>query len=174
VVFSNLGSGKNVQWDDNNDGTGDRNLVAADGVQVSLWWAPAGVTNPNDDRWQMLGAPANLVAAGLFSAGNRTVPGATASTPYSFQVRAWETAVYGTTSGGWTAANAAPSAKISLRSPILEAPTGGFGSPAGPPTNLAPLFGQQPNILVGIVPEPSVFALGVLGVGALLMLRRRK
>jgi uncharacterized protein (TIGR03382 family) len=41
--------------------------------------------------------------------------------------------------------------------------------------NLAPLFGAEPNITIGIiVPEPSVFALGVMGAGALLMLRRRK
>jgi len=173
VVFSNVGANKNVQWDANADGVGDRNLATTDGVQLSLWYAPAGTTDRESAAWQMLGNPAALIAAGLFSGGNRTVPGAVQGTAYSFQVRAWETAVYGTAATGWTEAKAA-NGKISLFTPILETATGGFGTPPGPAVNLAPLFGAQPNILVGQVPEPSVLALGVLGVGALLMLRRRK
>lgn len=175
VVFSNVGANKNVKIDTTGDGVADRDLLAADGVQLSLWYAPAGTTDKNSDTWQMLGNPAALIAAGLFSGGNRTVPGATANTPYAFQVRAWETAVYGSTAQGWVDANRA-NGKISIATPLIETPTGGFGSPPGPAVNLAPLFGaaSQPNILVGQVPEPSVLALGVLGVGALLMLRRRK
>jgi len=173
VVFSNVGANKNVQWDANNDGVGDRNLATTDGVQLSLWYAPAGTTDRESAAWQMLGNPAALIAAGLFSGGNRTVPSAVQGTAYSFQVRAWETAVYGTAGTGWEAAKAA-NGKISLFTPILETATGGFGVPPGPAVNLAPLFGAQANILVGQVPEPSVLALGVLGVGALLMLRRRK
>lgn len=175
VVFSNVGASKNVRFDSTGDGVGDRDLTVADAVQVSLWYAPAGTTDRNDPAWAMLGNPANLIAAGLFSGGNRTVPSATAATPYSFQVRAWETAVYGTAGTAWDQASRTPGAKVSVFTPILETATGGFGTPPGPAVNLAPLFGAQPNITVGtVVPEPSVFALGVLGVGAFLMLRRRK
>jgi MYXO-CTERM domain-containing protein len=177
VVFQNIGSGKPVRYDVNmngvNDETLDKNLVAADGVQLSLWFAPAGTTDPKATSWEMLGVPTAVVGSGLFAGGNRTVPGATdASLRFSFQVRAWETAVYGNTASGWAQASTANGAKISLSSPVIDSNTGGFGTV--PPVNMAPLFGAQPNILVGVVPEPSVFALGVLGVGALLMLRRRK
>jgi MYXO-CTERM domain-containing protein len=175
VLFSNVGANKNVKWDANNDGVGDRDLATTDGVQVSLWFAPAGTTDPAAASWAMLGNPAPLIAAGLFSGGKRTVPDATAGTVYSFQVRAWETAVYGTAPTAWAQASGTVGAKVTTFSPNLQTATGGFGTPPGPDVNLAPLFGAQPNIMVGtVVPEPSVLALGVLGVGALLMLRRRK
>lgn len=175
VTFSNIGSGKPAQFDENGDGVGDRALAAADGVQLSLWFAPAGTTDLNAPTWQMVGVPISPLSGGLFTAA-RTVPGAVQNDLYSFQVRAWETAVYGSTSDGWAAASAAPVAKITVKTPLVEAGTGGWGSPPSTAVNLAPLFGAagQPNITVATVPEPSVLALGVLGVGALLMLRRRK
>lgn len=176
MTFSNVGGNRNVLFDDTGDGVGDRNMVAADGVQVSLWFAPAGTRDLNSDAWQMLGAPANLLTAGLFSGGTRTVPNATQGTLYAFQVRAWETTLYGTTAAGWTAANAAAVAhKISINSAVVDAATGGWGTPAGVAVNLAPLWQTGSGaFVVATVPEPSVIALGVLGVGALLLLRRRK
>jgi MYXO-CTERM domain-containing protein len=176
VTFSNIGGNRNVQFDENNDGVGDRNLAAADGVQVSLWFAPAGTTDTGASAWQMVGAPANIISPGLFSGGTRTVPGATEGTRYAFQVRAWETAVYGTTAAGWDAANnAAVAHKVSTGSAVVDAGTGGWGTPPGVAVSLAPLWQTgSGSFVVASVPEPSVLALGVLGVGALLMLRRRK
>ncbi len=60
-------------------------------------------------------------------------------------------------------------------SPIIVSFTGGWGVNPSPAVSLAPRFATQPNIVVGtVVPEPSVFVLGALGVSAVLMLRRRK
>lgn len=179
VVFSNLGSGKNVRIDRTGDGVGDADLANSDGVQVSLWVAPTGTTDPNAASWVMLGNPSALLLTGVFSAGTRTVPNtvvanATSDTVYSFQVRAWETSIYGTAADAWATASRTPNAKVTISSPVVESKTGNWGTPPSNAINLSPIFGAAPNILVGtVVPEPSVLALGVLGIGALLMLRRR-
>lgn len=154
--------------DTTGDGVGDRNLALADGVSVSLWWAPAGTTDPAAASWQQLGARVNIISAtpGFFFGGTRTVPSDAGGT-YAFQVRAWDASI-----NDWRSAQTTVGAKISVISPIFESSTGGGGSPPAPAVNLATII---PSVTVGtVVPEPSVLALGVLGVGALLLLRRRK
>jgi hypothetical protein len=108
---------------------------------------------------------------GLFSGGGRTAPGITPAGGFGlFQVRVWE-----------TAAGADYREAILRGDAQYQAGTSGIlrvdtGDPTTvPPGTAASLvaagltgFGVSP------VPEPSVIGLGLLGAGALLMLRRRK
>jgi hypothetical protein len=104
--------------------------------------------------------------AGRFLGGTATTP---ASTPAGnvawFAVQAWQN-----TFASYAAAVAGGG--IVGTSSIFSLATGGGGSPPGPATSLtAP--GGFTGLAVAPVPEPSTIALGVLGVAALL-LRRRK
>jgi len=89
-------------------------------------------------------------------------PGATASV----QIRAWASAA----GASYEAALAANGA-TGQSTPILSIVTGGAGSPPSLPADLAGL--QSFAITGGVVPEPSVLALGALG-GLALLIRRRK
>lgn len=83
----------------------------------------------------------------------------------TFQLRAWDNANGTVTS--WSAAIAGSLGRG--ESLPFANPTGGGGTPATLPSNLAGLT----SFNIYVVPEPSLIALGALGLGALL-LRRRK
>jgi hypothetical protein len=94
-----------------------------------------------------------------------------AGTPINFQIRAWSVA------GGanWNTALAAAAAnplEIALGWSAVGTVTPGSTPPA-------PLFGTTPGLLTrgfqigGVIPEPSSIALGLLGLGTLLVFRRR-
>jgi len=83
----------------------------------------------------------------------------------TFQLRAWDNA--NGTINSWAAAMAGVLGRGSS-SPFVNS-TGGGGTPATLPSNLTGLTAFN----LYIVPEPSLIALGALGLGALL-LRRRK
>lgn len=150
------------------DGT---SVVAGDGIRAALYWAP--LSDPNN--FTQIGADSTVAVsppvAGTFAAGSRTTGNATAPGGVArFQVRAWELA-YGST---FEAAMAAPAmggrtAKLGI-SNTVEMPTG--NPPLTPAASLTANGLQSFQLM--IVPEPSVVALGVMGVGALLLLRRRK
>jgi hypothetical protein len=119
--------------------------------QAGLFFAPAGVTD--DSMFMQVGAPGSFISGGRVFAGTRETP---SSGTFNFQVRVWEVAD--------------PNHKGS--SSIFAITTGNpNGTPATPPANIVPGFD---GIQMSVVPEPSVIALGALGAGALLMLRRRK
>jgi hypothetical protein len=162
VVFGNSASSLIL------DGKDGLAAAGADGIRAALYWAP--LSDP--DNFTQIGAFANVgvPVAGTFSGGNRTTGNATAPGAVArFQVRAWESA-YGAT---FEEAIAAPAmgGRVALRgvSNIMEFQTG--APPASPPTTLINNGLQGFTV---VVPEPSVVALGIMGVGALLLLRRRK
>jgi hypothetical protein len=102
--------------------------------------------------------------AGLFSGGGRTVQSITPPGGFGlFQVRVWDTA-----SGS---ADVAKLTGMYGESGILRVDTG--DPTTVPPGTPSPLTGLA-SFTVTPVPEPSSIALGLLGVGTLLMLRRRK
>lgn len=145
------------------DGTG----ADSDGIVVGLYWA--SLTAP--DVFTQIGgsAPVGVPVSGRFSGGNRTTGPATAPGAQArFQVRAWELS-YGST---YELAIVAPAANgrraLAGTSNIFQTGTGDGGQI--PPQ---PLTGLQ-GFTVIPVPEPSTIALGVIGAGALLLLRRRK
>jgi hypothetical protein len=152
-------------------------VVAGTTFRVALYYLPDG---PEPSRDEMLltglsvGANAPIApAAGLYAAGTRTTPVTTPGAGFAwFQVRCWETA-FGTSYEA-AVANAAPqNGRLALAgtSNIIRVKTG------DPVNNIAPgaltAFGLQ-TFLVTQVPEPTTIGLAAMGIGALLLLRRKK
>lgn len=134
------------------------------GFTVALYWGVLGTTDAN--ALVQIGATGLInPTPGRYSAGTRTTGNATAPGQSAvFQVRAWET------SGGSTYEQAVASGTAYYGSSALfTSATGGAGSP---PSAAVSLSATVPGFT--LVPEPSTFALGALGIGALLMVRRRK
>ena len=107
-------------------------------------------------------------AAGYFtSLGDVQVDGFAAGANVAIQVRAWDNA--GGTINSWDAAT------VRGESSIINVTLGGAGSPPSIAANLSG-FGTDGSAAfqLAVVPEPSTFALGALGIGALLMVRRRQ
>jgi hypothetical protein len=144
---------------------------------VALYWLPDSATAPvtGDFGSQNLAAVTNMVSAGGGNFGIVRIDGITPSgAPAWFQLRAWENVLgVGTT---WEQAMVTPSPQ---GRPAL-AGTSNIGKiDTGDPTTVPP--GTAPNTALTLkgfvmvpVPEPSVIGLGVLGLGALLLLRRRQ
>jgi hypothetical protein len=152
---------------DNAD-TGSPLVTGAKMISVGLYWAPIGSTD-----FVLIGNPVDVgtPVAGVYNGGTRsTGPATVGGAQAQFEVRAWEKA-FGST---YEAAIAAPNqggrpAKRGVSNRITVT----TGNPMGePPTNPQPLTGL--TAFAVDVPEPSVIALGVIGAGALLLLRRRK
>jgi len=135
---------------------------------AALYYAPDGVTD--EGMFMQLGAAASLLGNGVVFAGTRTTPSTTPGGGVcNFQVRAWLTA-----EGTYEENLTKPGVGQVGRSAILNMPTGNPSAvPATLPTSLVADGGLQ-GFQITIVPEPSVVALGLLGAGALLLLRRRK
>lgn len=136
---------------------------------IGLYVAPAGTT---DESLFTLVTPTALnqgppVSNGRFNGGTSFVIPGNNGTPIAFQVRAWSV------SGGSTYEAAS--------APFLYRGKSTIGS-ATPATGLgiAPqLFGTDVGQVGGFVltpniPEPSSIALGLLGLGAIALFRRRK
>ena len=157
------------------DYTGSALLVGT-GFTAQLWGA-AG-TGASEGSLAVVattsfrtGSAAGFVNTALLPGGQSAVaiPGAPTPGPAAqatIQLRAWDN--LGGVVGSWSAAMAAgaPSGKSTL---FNTGTLGGTDSPAASPPNLTGLT----SFNLTIVPEPGVIALGVLGLGALL-LRRRK
>lgn len=149
---------------------------AGTSFKVSLYWlsdrTPAPTTpdfGPSSVAWTT-----NLTLAGGANAGLVKVDGINpAGANAYFQVRAWE-AAFG---ASYEEAIANPAL---IGGHLALAGTSNIGRiDTGDPTTVPP--GTAPNTALTLkgftlvpVPEPSVIGLGVLGIGALLLLRRRK
>jgi hypothetical protein len=113
-------------------------------------------------------------AAGIYVGGTRSAPTPTPGATGWFQVRAWETA-FGNTYEEAVANPTPQGGRLALvgTSNIIKVDTG--DPTTVPPGTAGTLTGNGISwFLVTPVPEPSVIGLGVLGIGALLLLRRRK
>jgi len=170
VNFSNAtgNTTQRVRMDDPNTGA-----LAPAGTTYSfgLYYAADGTSD--ESMFVMLGASTGVAGAagtqtGLYNGGTRTAPTATAGGFGMFQVRGWETA-YG---ASYELARASNQGRLG-KSNIVRVDTGDPTTvPAGTPASLTAAgisgFALTP------VPEPSAIALGILGAGTLLLLRRRK
>lgn len=132
---------------------------------VGLYYGPAGTTDPT--TMTLLGTAGIAPLAGRYAGGTITTPNTTAGGAAAvFEVRAW--------SGAFASYEAAvasgnPATFVGRSGLVTVAVT---GNPAGtPPTSPATL--GAPAFTVQPVPEPSTIALGLLGVGALLIRRRK-
>jgi hypothetical protein len=126
--------------------------LADNTTMVEVW------AGPDAANLALVGSAFNVAINGLFSNGTQALgnvaPGATAT----MLVRAWQ--------GGASYDTATINKGESLSFTAL---TGGVGSPASPPGNMA----NFQSFAIIPVPEPSVIMLGVAGAG-LLWLRRKK
>jgi hypothetical protein len=95
--------------------------------------------------------------AGTWTGATRTLTGLAAGQTAVLQIQAWDT------TGGATFATA-------LRRGVSQTFTYLIPQPGSPPT----AFYIENFRSFQLVPEPSVIGLGLLGVGALFLLRRRK
>jgi len=117
----------------------------------------------------------NSPAAGIFSGGDPFVlpNGYAASTPFRFQLRAW-TSTAGATYEEAIAALALDPLNVACGVSGLGLVTLGGGT-----VQQAALFGTSPGQLssgfrIAHIPEPSSLALGLLGLGAMALFRRKK
>lgn len=138
-----------------------------------LYVAPAGTTSANSAAWRTTGL---ITGNSGVSAGRLTSTAATAITGMPFSTGVGDTVAVQVR--GWSVNLGANFAAASASSA-----TGWLGSSGGanftlaaaipPPTVVMDSIG--PLVLAAWpVPEPSVIALGLLGLGAVLAIRRRK
>lgn len=151
-------------------------MVASAGYRAELVYAPDGTSLDQFDAVAVrVGADTavGMPAVGLYSGGARTAPTTTPGGFGLFQVRVWNLA----SGPDWRAVRAlGRSTDFIGESFIMRIDTGDPTTvPPGTPT---PLVGNGLTSIVlgpvGCVPEPSVIALGVAGVGVLLVLRWRQ
>ena len=148
----------------NLDGSARGNATAADGLTFAVFFGPAGATADALTQVQQptpsatIGTTAGVMinAPSVFG-----LPGTDGGQVVSLQIRAWDTLTGGRAMIGQT----------DVRQVTL-------GQTAGPGAVIWQTSDTNPNrftpLIVNIVPEPSTIALAVLGLGSLLLFRRRK
>jgi len=147
-------------------------LLLGTGFTAALFGGAAPITDEGSPNLAFVASATfrtTTTTAGFFIAPTaaQNVPGTTAGASGTFQLRAWDNR--GGTVSTWAAAMADPT--IARGSSALFTPSFPLGGLTSPPTTPPGLQGLTSFNLV--VPEPGVIALSVLGLGALL-LRRRK
>lgn len=155
VNFANGGAGVNAPIF-LPDGT--TRTPANGSFKADLWYGPAGIAAGDtlNAGLQSFGLASSFStsSAGFFFGGSQTLPvGGTVS----LQVRAWD----GSTGATWALATTRG------QSQVVQA---ALGVPPGPVPNILGLA----SFSLAVVPEPSTFALGALGLVGMLMFRRRK
>jgi len=139
---------------------------------VGLYTAPQGTVDPN--AFTLSGISTNgtvPVNNGRFNGGNPfPIPGNTGQT-IAFQIRAWQF-------------NAGAAYELATATGVYRGVSAiGFVTPATGTQTTPALYGTAPGQLssgfvltpnAGVVPEPSSIALGLLGLGAIALFRRRK
>jgi len=159
-------------------------LLAGTSYVAELWGAvgtsaaEGTLTRLNDTN----GVPLRLnfrtgTGAGILfttaTSGNAVVPNAPrdgSDQKGTFQVRAWNIALSGPLA---TWADVMDSATVPHGSSGVFSPAGNLGGTGTPPSLTPNLIGLT-SFNLAVVPEPSAIALGVLGLGTLMFLRRRK
>jgi len=175
VVFNNIAGGAFRLWT-NNASFSASNLMSGAAYRIGLYGSTdLGAAEGSLSLLLMTTNPAAAGAAGLFNGGNSApiagVGGA--GTSLRFQLRAWSLFA-GDNYAAAVAAQALDPLNVATGVSALGTTTLGGGT-----TLPGALFGTSPGLLqtgFGItpVPEPSSIALGLLGLGAIALFRRRK
>jgi MYXO-CTERM domain-containing protein len=122
---------------------------------------------PDDSSLTMIGLRTNTLASGgIFIGGTRSI--GNAGQTVTLQVRAWS----GAFATYEDAVLGADETTLLGKSTKWEQATGGGSNPAQPITGVGRLTPFTVNVTP--VPEPSSIALGLLGLGAIALFRRRK
>lgn len=146
--------------------------VDRNSFKVSLYALPDSATAPTTaDFNNALVFTASLAANGIFAIGpgvrieSVTPPGGFAW----LQVRAWETAF----GADYAAASTVIGALVGTSTPFRCDTGDPTTTPAGTPVGIV-AGGFKSFQVFPVVPEPTAIGLGLLGLGSLLFLRRRK
>jgi len=170
VNFSNIGGGGIT-----NSLTSARVIVGST-FMVQLYYSPDSASAPADDLLMPLAGVGTIgPIPGIYSAGVRTAPVTPAGASAWFQVRAWE-AAFGTSYEAALANSQSVGGRLALVGKSNTFKVNTSDPTLIPPENAANLIaaGLQGFLITPVIPEPSVIGLGLLGAGALLLLRRRK
>jgi len=153
------------------DTVGGATKASGAAYSVGLYYAPDGTTD--DSLFTLLAPTGSMSAApGIYNAGPRTAPITTPGGFGMFQVRVWSASLGQTYEDAYVAAVAGGTGRVG-KSNIVRVDTGDPTTvPPGTPGSLT-ASGLAP-MAVSPVPEPSTIGLGILGIGTLLLLRRRK
>jgi MYXO-CTERM domain-containing protein len=169
VAFSNLGLANTYKISTNNLGnTGF--MQGANSFRIGLYAGAAGTPASGLTLVGLATNQANAALAGQFTGGNPfTVNGlGGAGTTIAFQLRGWSFA----NGLSYEEAMTAPGALLGV-SGLGSTVMGGGTTPPGALWTVT-----NPNGITGFevsgVPEPSSIALGLLGLGAIALFRRRK
>lgn len=149
-------------------------LLIGTGFTAALFGGAATITDENSPNLAFIASATfrtTTATAGFFIAPTaaQNVPGGVAGAQGTFQLRAWDNHAGSITS--WAAAMADPS--VAKGSSALFTPSFPLGGPTPTGVVTPPGLAGLTSFNLAVVPEPGVIALGVLGLGALL-LRRRK
>jgi len=161
----------------NNAATAISNIVtgarvpAGNTFLAQLYYGAAGLAD--DSSFQSVTNPAaTFTLAGQVLAGTRSTTLAGGSTG-SFQIRAWQASLGPTWEVAFPAWQSGAAGPVLGKSGIIQVKTADpFASPPGTPTSLITGTGLTGFYLTP-VPEPTVIALGALGLAALLYRRRK-
>lgn len=150
---------------------GDGQLASGAGFQTALYWGSAGTTDDRD--LVQIGASTAFLtggAAGTFFGSGRTITGLPVNgAVVTVQSRAWLVQP-GVTD--YASAAARPDGQAG-KGPAFDMKLRDPSNPLEPTPTIGLQLGWR-GYSITPVPEPSVIGLGLLGAGALLLLRRRK
>jgi len=115
------------------------------------------------------------LSSGLFASGNYTIQNITEAASADYFLLSW-TGAFTSIDLAMAAAAGNASASFLGESGIATTATASpFGTPSPPtPVNTRSTFAGMTLAPVGIIPEPSTFALAGIGAAALMIFRRRK
>jgi len=149
-----------------NSNTGQR-LPVGNAFVVALYYGPSGAP---ESALTQIATTGIAPIPGRFSGGTVTTPATTAPGGVAaLQVRSYSSG-FATYEAALAAAQGNPSVLVGKSNPFTVTTGNPTGTPATLPASLAPMVGFS----VAPVPEPSSIALGLLGLGAIVLFRRRK
>lgn len=147
-----------------NSVTGAR-IPTASGFVIGMYYGIAGTAS--DAGVTLIATTIVQPVAGRFSGGTVTTPATTApGAACVIQIRAWSGSF-----ATYDLAVAAGGNNVVGKSVLFNVTT---GNPNPPATTAGTLAGMNGFTLTPVVPEPSSIALGLLGLGAVALFRRRK
>ena len=176
INFGNIGVSDDRRiWVNDTGVVGEGTRASGTGYKIALYWGQVGTP---EEALIQIGPAASFspLGAGQFSGGGRTVSGLAANGDIvTVQARAWGTiaGIADTYEAVLAAGLAGDSRAYVGVGPVFNEDTFRPADPTDPATPI----GADANwrgFAISPVPEPSVIGLGLLGAGALLMLRRRK
>ena len=170
AVIGAFGQGQILSQNDGNHAitnstTGAR---AATGTMVGFYGNPNPNATTASPGWVLAGGTTNLISPGIFFGQTRIYQGFPIGVEAAFQVRAWLTTA---SFPNYEAAKAGdPTGRFGESVVMRITPNDPAGTAPAPTMVGAGLQG----FTVNPVPEPSSIALGLLGLGAIVLFRRRK